>query len=97
VGNNLSQPCSVSFRGEVIKCGSRDDAIALQNAQQVISQSIDCRFSDQQLSHIAVVLDRYGRHEIAAIVSRISAKTKAVQFLVDAVDYERPLKKPQGS
>jgi hypothetical protein len=97
VGENLSEPCSVSFRGELIKCESRDDAVALQNAQQVISQSIDCPFSDQQLSHIAVVLERYGRHEIAAIVSRIGAKTKAVQFLMDAVDYQRPLKKPHGS
>jgi len=70
--------------------------VALQHAEQVISHADEGRFSAEQLSHIAEVLDRYGRDGIAAIVRRMSAKAKAVQFLVDSVDYSRPLRKPLG-
>jgi hypothetical protein len=86
----------VGFEGRLIECFSLYDAMAVKSAQHALLDDTDCEVQPGELERWAKVLECYGLSDAASQLSQLSAKKRAVQFLVATVGYEPPYRQRQS-
>ncbi len=87
---------AVALEGELVHCDCMNDAVAIKNANHVLSNHAEHHYDWHEVEKMAEIAERYGRHLESESLKRHCAQMRAAQFLYDKTGYQRPLRLPQS-
>jgi hypothetical protein len=80
----------IPLEGWIVECESVEDAIAVTNANAILSNQSTFAYAPADLEQLADVLLRYGRQTAVDTLKRLASRMRAAAFLKDSIGYETP-------